>query len=152
MFKEMKDERLQLQKYKAGYETFKILTAMNAVIPFILEYHFGYDNPIIFIMFAPFFLGLWIYEAKAQEAEEFDEEQDVLKISAKRRKWIAIVKRAGFVTTFSFITHYFASNRQENFWQSVEFSLISGFGMAIFEYFRMRHVLKKVQEKENVSR
>ncbi len=151
-FKEIKDERLQLQKYKAGYETYNILMIIHVVVAMILLYATDTDkNPVILIAYIPLFAGIWIYEFKAEEAEEFDEEQTVLKADAQRRKWIVIAKRAGFVAVFGFLSKYFVLDNKSDLWSAIFFALINGIGIGIFWYFHMKKVLKKSTEKEDVQ-
>lgn len=150
-FKEIKDERLELQKYKAGYETYEILMLIHLVVTMILLYAIDTDkNPIILIAFIPLFAGLWIYQFKAEEAEEFDEEQTVLKAAARRQKWIIAVRRAAFVAVFSFLSNYFIMTRQESLLHSIQFGLLNGAGIGVFWYYQTNKVLKKKnKEQEN---
>ncbi|MES2765009.1 MAG: DUF6773 family protein [Bacteroidota bacterium] len=150
-FKEIKDERLELQKYKAGYETYNILMIIILVVTMILLYAIDIDtNPIVLITFIPLFAGLWIYEFKAEEAEEFDEEQTVLKAVAQRQKWIVIAKRAAFVAVFGFLSKYFVLDNKSDFWSSLSFALLNGIAIGIFWYFHMNKVLKKSKEQSDV--
>jgi hypothetical protein len=146
MFKEIKDERLQLQKYKAGYETFKILTAMNFLVAIILIYIFDKQNSIINILLIPCFAGMWIYEFKAQEAIDFEEGNDANKVVGPNQ-WFIILRQMLLFGLGIFIFNYFLEP-EKTVWQTAKYSLIAAMIMGILWYLRMRHVFKKSKEEE----
>lgn len=148
-FKEIKDERLELQKYKAGYETFKILIWMNFVVGIILIYIFDKQNAIINILLIPFFAGLYIYEYKAREAIEFEEETGIVKSISQKRQWFLIARKVAFFTVFIFLYHYVFPDNHNTLWQSIRSASLAGLLMGIFEYYRMKKALKRKKEKEN---
>ncbi|HYF04201.1 MAG TPA: hypothetical protein VEC36_12535 [Patescibacteria group bacterium] len=149
-FKEVKDERLQLQKYKAGYQTYNILMIIHLMIAIALVYAIDITtNPIVLIAYIPFFAGLWIYEFKAEEAEEFDEEQTVLNAASQRRTWIIIAKRAVFVALFGSLTNYFLMSEQDSLLNSIQFGLLNGVCVGIFWYYHTNKILRKNTEQEN---
>jgi uncharacterized membrane protein len=151
-FKEIKDERLELQKYKAGYKAFKVLMPLGILISFAIFGVLDIDtaHPILYLTFLPFFVGMGIFSYYAREYEKIDEEQTALKIVAEQRTWKVIVRRVVFMAVWMGVIHYFILSRGRSIWWSVAAGLFFGISMGILEYYQIKSNFKKAREESDV--
>ncbi|MES2765005.1 MAG: hypothetical protein V4642_04010 [Bacteroidota bacterium] len=122
-FKNSGDERLDLQKYKAGYYAFWTMWVLSGIITILTSNSIDIDkNPAVLWMALPLFLGIFIYETMALEYLEYSEEQK-LKNDAGRRRFVrSMIIRLTLVFVFSCVTNYYFVSEQK----SVRGSLLYG--------------------------
>ncbi|MES2765008.1 MAG: hypothetical protein V4642_04025, partial [Bacteroidota bacterium] len=125
---------------------------MNFIVALILIHIFDKQNSIINILLIPCFAGLYIYEFKAQEAIDFEEEGGVMKVVNQKRQLLIIGRNALIFTIAMSLYNYFIADYQEAPWRAIRHAALAGIAMGLFQYFRLKRMLKMAnEEKENVS-
>lgn len=147
VFKKSGDERLDLQKYKAGYYSFWAMWILSGAITLLTSNSIDVEkNPAILWMALPWFLGIFIYETMALEYLEYSEEQK-LKNDAGRRRFVrSMVIRLALVFVFSGVTNYYFVSEQKSVRGSLLYGCVFTAVMGGIFYSEYRSKVKKIRE------